>query len=667
MNTKVAIKFALKNIRANKIILVPFILSSSIMISLFFIMTSLIQNEFVKTRHSSLPVIINIGMIIIGLFTYIFIIYANRFLIKRRNKEFALYGILGLEKRHIRRIIFIEQLISFSIISVLSTIGGYIFGKLTFLFLNNIIGDLSAKISDYPFSKIAFLISMIFILFIFVSIFILNVINIRGTSPMELISKQYKGEGEPKSKILITIIGCILLIAGYTIAFITDGALKSLGLFFIAAILVIFGTYFLFVSLSIIVLKIFKKNKDYYYVDKNFLSISGMLYRMKANAVGLASITVLCTGVIITTSATTSIYESIESVVDTSMSRNYEISSQEYVGLDVKKIEQEKIRLREVVNKSLRDNEKLDKYYSKEIIFTYIEKHGNEVVFPSVMGEDDSKSDKSILRCYLYAMTLDSYNSMNGKNYKLKNNEILLAANSKSMLKDKNIKFMGKNLKINLIEDSIPNNLAIETYMVVVPNTDDLISLSNFYQERYGRKLSKQRPATIMVSSGWNVLNEKADYKNRLQHISAKDINIIKKDDFRKNQYELDGGFLFLGIIIAMIFLVGTILITYYKQISEGFEDRHNYQIMKKVGLPDKLIHETSSSQIIWMFFLPLAVSCIHSMVASKIVYQLLTLFGVRGYFTYGSRVGIVILAFAIVYLIIYKITSNIYYKIVSE
>lgn len=667
MNIKVAIKFALKNIRANKIILIPFILSSGAMLSLFFIMSSLLQNEFVQTRHQSLPVVINIGVVIVGLFTYIFVVYANRFLIKRRNKEFALYGILGLEKRHIRRIIFLEQLISFAIITALSIVGGYIFGKLIFLFLNKVIGDVSAKISDYPFSVVACGITGIFIVFIFMTVFVVSVINIKGTSPMELISKQYKGEGEPKSKIIIAIIGFILLGAGYIMAFVTDGMLKSLGLFFVAAILVIFGTYFLFMSFSIIVLKMLKKNKDRYYKDKNFISISGMLYRMKANAVGLASISVLCAGVIITTSATTAIYGGLENTIKGSMSRDYEITSQEYLGSDVKKIEQEKVRLEKVANSALKDDEKISKYYSKYSMFTYVEKHDDEVVFPDVMGKGDNNSDKSIIRCYLLAMTLDSYNSIYGKNIKLNDGEILLTSNSKAMLKDTNIKFLGRRFKIKIIDDIVPKNLAIEAYMVIVPNLDDLIKFSQYYQERENKDLSKFRPSTIFVSSGWNVSNEKNDYESRLRKLTSDDIDLSTRRALKKNIYELDGGFLFLGIVIASIFLIGTILITYYKQISEGFEDRHNYQIMKKVGLPDELIHETSSSQIVWMFFLPLIVSCVHSLVASKIVYQLLGLFGVRNYYDFGVKIGIVILVFAVVYFVIYKITSNVYYKIVSQ
>ncbi|SFE55130.1 FtsX-like permease family protein [Peptostreptococcus sp. D1] len=667
MNTKVAIKFALKNIKANRIILVPFILSSGAMLSLFYIMSSLLQNKFVQARHTSLPIIITIGAVIVGLFTYIFVVYANRFLIKRRNKEFALYGILGLEKRHIRRIIFLEQLISFVIISALSITGGYIFGKLIFLFLNNIIGDVSAKISDYPFSVAACGITGIFIVFIFMTVFFVSVINIKGTSPMELISKQYKGEGEPKSKIIIAIAGFILLGAGYIIAFVADGMLKSLGLFFVAAILVIFGTYFLFMSFSIIVLKLLKKNKDSYYKDKNFISISGMLYRMKANAVGLSSISVLCAGVIITTSATMAIYGSLENTIESSMSRAYEITSQEYLGSDIKKIEQESIRLEKAVNSSLKGDENINNYYSKYSMFTYVEKHDDEVIFPAVMGKGDNNSDKSILRCYLLVMTLDSYNSIYGKSLKLKEGEILLTSNSKVMLKDTNIKFLGKRLKINIIDDIVPKNLAIEAYMVIVPKLDDLVKFSQYYHERSNKDLSKHRPATIYVSSGWNISNEKKDYESRLKKLISNDMDLSTRKAFKKNIYDLNGGFLFLGIVIAAIFLIGTILITYYKQISEGFEDRHNYQIMKKVGLPDALIHQTSSSQIVWMFFLPLIASCVHSLVASKIVYQLLGLFGVRNYYNFGVKIGIVILVFAVVYFVIYKITSNVYYKIVSQ
>lgn len=667
MNSKLTFSFAIKNMKANKILLVPFILSSSLMLAMFFIMSSFMQNEYVLTRHKSLPIVINFAVTIVAIFTFVFIVYANRFLVKRRNKEFALYGILGLEKKHVRKIIFTEQVLNFSIIIVLSIIGGYLLGKFAFLILNMILKDVSAKLSNYPFSQSALIATLMFILLMFVVLFIINVINIRGASSVELLSKQHKGEGEPKFKKIIVVLGFLLLGIGYYIAMTTEGNLKSMLLFFLASLLVIFGTYMLFTSFSIMILKSMKNNKKYYYKDKNFLSVSGMLYRMKANAIGLASIAVLCTSVIITISATTAIYSAIESQVSGSLQRNYEITSGKTLRFDqVKEIEAEKVALKETVEKSVTAGEKIQDLSMQEGIFTYVEKKGNEINSPGLAQESTgSLFDTSVTSCYLLVNTLDSYNSLNKTNYKLGDGEVLIGANEKSLLNEPTLKLIGKDYKLKKVKNTIPKKIAVETYMVVVPDRKTLKEFSDFYKE-LNVKESKFYPSSIILSASWDVSGKTVGYENRLgKTAKEKGFELQTREEIRKTIYELNGGFLFIGIIIGMIFLIGTILITYYKQISEGYEDRENFQIMKKVGLPDELIRKTLSVQIVWMFFIPLIVALIHSIVASKIVYQLLQLFGVQEYFAYSSKIGIVIFVFAVLYMVIYKVTSNMYYKIV--
>lgn len=667
MNIRIASNFAVKNIRANKLFIIPFILSSSLMISLLYIMFSLLQNEFVKTRHTSLPMLINFGCIIISIFTYIFIIYANRFLVKRRNREFALYGILGLEKKHIKRIISIEQFINFLFISTISILGGYLIGKLMFMFLNKLMADMSANLMDYPFSGFALVLTMIFIFVIYVSIYIINVLNIKNVSPIELIAKQHKGEGEPKSKLILTILGLLALGYGYYLALTIEGTLKSLGLFFVASLFVIVGTYFLFISFSIIVLKIMKNNKKYFYKDKNFLSVSGMLYRMKANAVGLASITVLCTGVIITLSATISIYRSIDKAANNVIPREYSIISNEYVDYKTnpQKIELYKKELKKIADTSISGSEKIKNPYMSEQVFTYVSKEGNRFTYPKMATGKISDTGKAIdIGCYAIIEPIDSYNSVSRKNISIKENEILLTSNVKRLLKDDKIIFGDKEYRVRKVEDDIPGNIGVETFRIVTPTRKVFLDATNYYKTR-DRK-GNEYPSKISIEYGWNIKNKGSNYDAKLKKITEdKNIALEVRNDYKKFIYEMNGGFLFLGIVIGMVFLTGTILISYYKQVSEGFEDRKQFQIMRKVGLPDKLVRKTSSSQIVWMFITPLIVAFIHSMVASKIVYQLLGLFGIREYSVFIANNVMVLAVFIIVYLIIYKITSNIYYKIV--
>ena len=277
MGIGLASKFALRNLKANKIFVIPFILSSSVMIALFNIMEVLIENDYVKNSYSILPTFIGMGIVIVGIFSFMFIIYANRFMVKRRNKEFSLYRIMGLEKKHIVRIMFIEELIIFVLISILSILGGYVMGKIIFLFVNKLTQNVIVSLSNYYFSEKAAIYTMIYIIFTFVVVFITNIKSISTASPIELLSKQYSGDKEPKARYFITFIGLFILASGYFIAIVTKGNLKSLGMFFVASILVIIATYILFVTLSIVILKILKKNEKIYSKAENFISISGMI------------------------------------------------------------------------------------------------------------------------------------------------------------------------------------------------------------------------------------------------------------------------------------------------------------------------------------------------------------------------------------------------------
>lgn len=261
MNKKIAHKFALKNLRAHRLVYLPFILSSGIMLMVFNIMASLSANTYVRERHASLPTVINIGIVIIGLLTFIFLLYSTNFLNKRRNKEFALYGILGLEKRHIRKIIFLELLIAFVIIGVIGLIGGYIFGKLSFLALNKLMKDVAGGLMDYPFSLKAMTETILLLLLALLTSLFATSLKIYNSTPVELLADQKSGEGEPKSRYILMVLGFVLLLSGYYIAITTQGILKSLGYFFLASLIVMLATYILFMSFSVIYLKRQKEKK----------------------------------------------------------------------------------------------------------------------------------------------------------------------------------------------------------------------------------------------------------------------------------------------------------------------------------------------------------------------------------------------------------------------
>lgn len=446
--------------------------------------------------------------------------------------------------------------------------------------------------------------------------------------------------------------------AGYGIALTINGSLSSMLYFFIAAVLVIIGSYLLFVSLSIAVLKFLKKNKKYYYKDKHFLSISGILHRMKTNGIGLASIAVLCTGIIITLSVTLSINSSMSDIVSKTMKKDYQAAILGTFGpsTEYSKIKDAKNQVANFIEETGTKKDKVESVTVGESLSVFERKQG------SALLATDNQSLKSI---DVGITTLDSYNKENGTSYKLEKNHILVASNRTALLQINSLTFAGKKYSITKVKNTIPANVGIEAYAIVVPDYKTLTEAARYYVNVNSATGKKILPY-ITISGTWNVKNPSSEYAKKLKvKANNRGLVIESKEEFRKQTYELNGGFLFLGVLIGCIFLIGTLLITYYKQVSEGFEDRQKYQIMKKVGLPDKLIKQTASNQIVWMFFIPLIVALVHSLVASKIVYQLLGLFGVHSYLKYISEMAIIIGSFAIIYLIIFKLTSNVYYKIV--
>lgn len=654
MNLKLAGSFAIKNLKANRYLEVPFILASGIMLILFNIMSSLTQNEYVLTRHKELPTFINMGIGITFIFTFVFVVYANRFLIKRRNKEFALYGILGLEKKHIRKIIFIEHVINYSIIAIIAISGGYVFGKLAFMGLNRLMADTAGRIMDYPFSSKAMVITLAFVLFLFIFVYLLNALSIKNASPVELLGREHKGEGEPKSRIVLLLTGLILLAAGYYLALTIDGILKSLLVFFVAVVLVIIATYILFVTFSVFILKMQKKNKNFYYKAKNFLSVSGMIYRMKSSSVGIASISILSTGVIVTLATTLSIYGGIRNVVSSTMPREYKISTDEVV-ITTDNYEDELEKLDDIIYKSAGGRENIENSFSELQTMIYSLKNENELL--PLLGEN--KNDYTPVPAIL--STVDAYNAAFEKDVKLADDEVIISSNSSSLTIGDTIKLGNKTYKTKIVDGLVPGNFAIECFKIILPDVEKVDELSKFYVVM--RSDEKVSPAPLFITVNFDLKSDNEKFEKTFFNLSGSKYELINFYDVKKSSYEFNGGFLFLGIIVGIIFLSGTMLITYYKQVSEGGEDREKYQIMKRVGLPDELIKKTAFTQIVWMFFLPLLVAMIHSFVSSKIIFQMLGLFGISKFMVYGNNLLIVGGIFAVVYFINFKVTSGVYYR----
>ena len=658
MKWGMALGFAKRNLHANRLLEIPFVLSIGIMFLLFNIMVSLLSNQYVLTRHADLPSVIQFGVAIIAIFTFIFVMYANGFLIKRRNKEFALYGILGLEKKHIRKILFIEYFALFICTLMIGIIGGYIFGKVTFIALNFLLKDTAGSLMDFPFSKTASVSTAVLAFILFVITLIRNNIKIYLATPVELLGNQHKGEGEPKNRYLFLLLGFILLGAGYVIALTIQGILSSLIYFFSAALLVLLGTYLLYISFSIFILKLQRSNEKYYYKPTHFLSVSGLLYRMKANAVSLASVSILSTGVLITLSATAAIYSTVQKTVDNVMPREYLLSSDEIVTTENKN-EIEHI-LYTAANQGLEASNDIEDDYVSYGYMTSAIRVGNEL--------KALKSDQAQKPYFMIVSDLASYNKRTHQQIELKDNEILMCANQKNLLDLDEVKIGDITYMIHKVPNFIPSTYAVESYGIIAKDFTVMKKIGEVLQMK-NIDTGEYYTPNITANLNWNLKSNVVDktkyFATQSTYAKENSFDFEMREETIKKAYELNGGFLFLGVLIGIIFIVGTVLITYYKQINEGYEDRDKFQIMKKVGLPDQLIHQTSNSQVLWLFLAPLAVATLHSLVASKIVSQLLGLFSVNSYMEYAQMLFAVIGIFFIVYFVIFRLTSRAYYRIV--
>ena len=649
MNSKLSTKFALKNLKATKIVNIPYILSTSIMVAILFIMISLLDNKYVMQKDQFGAIIV-FGSVIIAIFTFAIIMYANRFLIKRRFKEFGLYRVFGLENKHINRILLKEKSIFFVIISILTIVFGITLGKVLFLAVGKLMQE-NFNIMQFGISTKAVILSLLFNLVISVLTFIFDILNIKSATTRDLFAKGQKSESEPKVKVLFFILAVILTAIGYYIALTIEGSLESLLMFFVASLLVLFGTYCGFVAITIFVLKLMKKNKNFFYKSKNFITVSGMLYRMKSNAVGLASIAILCTGVVVSLSTTMAIYNSAEKVVDSTVNRDYKLTGTIIPDKNFSKnIEKEKTRLKNLVTE--KTNPKNDYYQVSTMMFANLD--GNKF---SKMGKNNTKS------VYIMIQTLDSFNNKFSKNYSLNDGEILLNSNYMKYLTSDKITLGSVDYKFKKIDELEGRNIAVDMFYVVVKNDEDLVRFCNDFKMPMENDAG-YKPLEVNVTYFLD-----SDKKLDEEDFISKDdsIKFKSRQETKTGVYSLFGAFLYIGFIISFVLLVGTSIIAYYKHLSEGIEDRKNIQTMKKVGLSNKMIKKTSSQQIYWMFFLPLFVAVIHSAVASKMLYQLCGVFGLRNISEFAIPFAISVAIIIVVYFVIFKITSNVYYNLVSE
>lgn len=665
-------RLAKQNIRNNKSTYIPYIITCIFCIAMIYMMEFLRDcptlDQAVR-QADEVRMIVFTGEIVVEIFCIIFLIYSNSFLMKRRQKEIGLYNILGLERNHIGIVMFLETIIT-SIGSLAGGIAAGIIGsKLALLLLLKLLhipSVLGFYISVKGIFTCLFMFGIIFLMILF-----LNLAKIHLSRPVELLRGNNTGEKEPVVKWLMALIGFICLGAGYYLAVTTESPIKAITIFLLAVILVMAGTYLLFTAGSIVILKFLRRRKSFYYRTGNFISISGMLYRMKQNAIGLASICILSTGVLLMIAMTVSIYFGMNDI----MLNRYPYD----VDMSVTSISEEECQTAiEAFEKAIADNKVPVEKSVEEIYLDIVcSKNGDQIL---IKPANTIRNSDSVL--VLSLLDQAEYERLTGISANLNDGEIFAwypsAVQKDSVTVDETEftvkKWLDKN-PLTCGEDAVSDNA------VLVVTDEDFKKFDEMRTEMYKGVSSAPAGEDLTLHLGLDITGsetDKIDFGTPVMEV-VKDLkkngglseNSWITSGIRQQEYESyyadNGSLLFIGIFLGSLFLMGTAMIIYYKQISEGYEDQKRFEIMQKVGLSRREVRSSVRRQILMVFFLPLLMEMLHITMAFPMIRRMLLLFGMTNTKLFIGCTAGTVLIFAVVYGLIYLMTARSYYHIVER
>ena len=665
-------RLAKQNIRNNKSTYIPYMITCIFCIAMIYMMEFLRDcptlDQAVR-QADEVRMIVFTGEIVVEIFCIIFLIYSNSFLMKRRQKEIGLYNILGLERNHIGIVMFLETIIT-SIGSFAGGIAAGIIGsKLALLLLLKLLhipSVLGFYISVKGIFTCLFMFGIIFLMILF-----LNLAKIHLSRPVELLRGNNTGEKEPAAKWLMALIGFICLGAGYYLAVTTESPIKAITIFLLAVILVMTGTYLLFTAGSIVILKFLRRRKSFYYRTGNFISISGMLYRMKQNAIGLASICILSTGVLLMISMTVSIYFGMNDI----MLNRYPYD----VDMSVTSISEDECQTAiEAFEKAIADNKVPVEKSMEEIYLDIVcSKNGDQIL---IKPANTIRNSDSVL--VLSLLNQAEYERLTGISANLNDGEIFAwypsAVQKDSVTVDETEftvkKWLDKN-PLTCGEDAVSDNA------VLVVTDEDFKKFDEMRTEMYKGVSSAPAGEDLTLHLGLDVTGsetDKIDFGTPVME-AVKDLkkngglseNSWITSGIRQQEYESyyadNGSLLFIGIFLGSLFLMGTAMIIYYKQISEGYEDQKRFEIMQKVGLSRREVRSSVRRQILMVFFLPLLMAMLHITMAFPMIRRMLLLFGMTNTKLFIGCTAGTVLIFAVVYGLIYLMTARSYYHIVER
>ncbi len=669
MNGQIYPRLALTNIRKNARNYVPYILTCIFAIAMYYMLHSLSMNKKIEETvfgGATMMYILEFGCHILAIFSFIFLFYTNSFLMKNRRKEFGLFNILGMEKRHIARVNFYESVF----VAAVSLAGGLVVG----IILDKLMYLLAARLMDAELS-FGFYISLqsvqnTVIIFgvLFLLIFLNSVRLIHCSKPVELLKGGHTGEKEPRVKFPLAILGIACLGTGYYIAVTVKNPIKALTLFFVAVLLVIAGTYLLFSAVSIAFLKMLKNNKSYYYQTAHFISVSGMMYRMKQNAVGLANICILSTMVLVLVSSTTSLMTGVESIIKNRYPHQIELRLHTEEQGAIKRAENIAEQAAEKSNIRIT---KMTTYSNLQFACVY--KGGNEFIVGSPtetgVGDIDNVHELNFITAEEYARYFKENITLSEDEVIFFKNGNLFSENSFTLF-DKEYKIAGFTDKF--LTDGMMLSDVTSTFGIVVKNMDVLKELEKKQKRVYGKNASSLISYCLLdtdASAADTVPLYKSIDRELRSFCGKNDIFYMGacRESQKMSVYGLYGGLFFIGIYLGLMFTVATVLIIYYKQISEGMDDKERFEIMQKVGMDENEVKKSIRSQVLTVFFMPLITAGVHAAFSLPIIRKILLMFSMNDRKLFITCNICCYLAFALIYSAVYVLTARMYYRLIRR
>lgn len=654
-------KLAAGNMKKNARTYVPYMLTCIITVAMYYIVKSLSQNPGVEEMIGGgyLSELMFIGSHVVALFAVIFLFYTNSFLVKRRKKEFGVFNILGMEKRHLAWVLGWETAYLALGSLVLGLLLGMVLDKAMYLLVGKIIGG-GVPLGFFVSARVIWQTVQIFAV-IFLLICINAIRQVHVADPIALLQAGSAGEKEPSTRWLLALAGLVSVGGGYYIAVTVSDPLASLLLFFVAVVLVIIGTYLLFTAGSIALLKILRKNRKYYYRTRHFVSVSGMIYRMKQNAVGLANICVLSTMVLVMVSTTTSLMIGMEDVVR----ERYPADIMVYFKEDAPQGNQayiEAIRALQRERGLAVKNEMAYLYLGLSASHEYKYEESHEIGVTSALDSMDE----------LFFIALDDYNAVMKERKTLEEDEVMVYSNRTSF--DIPVfRLLGREYRVAEKLDSFVGNGQYSanisnTIYIVVPDREALLEIYDAQRELLGEDARSIRQVYGFDMDA-DEEEQNAFYNALLDCMNRNQISALTeaRAEARSSFMSLYGGLFFIGVFLGVLFVMATVLIIYYKQISEGYDDRERFSIMQKVGMSRDEVKSAIHSQVVTVFFLPLIVAGIHVTAAFPLISKLLVLMQLTNTKLFIACTGACFLVFAVMYVFVYNLTARTYYRIVSR